>query len=68
MFKHAKIIVMDEPISQLDELTVDEIFENFLDFLKDKTVLIITHRVSNKKFFDRIIELKDGTIIKEEKF
>ncbi|WP_155760981.1 hypothetical protein [Thermosipho melanesiensis] len=59
---------MDEPISQLDELTVDEIFENFLDFLKDKTVLIITHRVSNKKFFDRIIELKDGTIIKEEKF
>ena len=31
-------------------------------FLKDKTVIVISHRNNNKKLFDRILKLEKGTI------
>ena len=33
------------------------------DYLKDKTIIVISHRFNNKKLFDRVLKLEGGKII-----
>ena len=60
--KNAPILLMDEPTSAVDTDTEKEIQEAIIKIAKDKTVIVIAHRLSTVKNVDRIYVLRDGRI------
>lgn len=62
LFKKSELIVLDEPTSALDPLIETEILSRFIEIAKEKTTIIISHRVGLCKLVDRIIVMKDGKI------
>lgn len=56
------IYVLDEPTSNLDKNTEILIINLIQKYLKDKTVIIVTHRDEIKRICDRHYEFKDNTM------
>ncbi len=61
--KKASILILDEPTSALDAQTEYKIFSRLTEIAKDKTIFLISHRLSTIKHADQIITLKDGRVI-----
>src|SRR5690606_38488439 len=60
------VILADEPTGALDSTTSYEVMEFFKEVNKaGKTVIIVTHEDDIAHQTDRIIFLKDGTILKD---
>ena len=51
------LILLDEPTSSLDNKNEKKIFEYFLKIKNDKIIIVSTHKESQKKYFDKIINL-----------
>jgi ABC-type bacteriocin/lantibiotic exporter with double-glycine peptidase domain len=58
----APVIVLDEALSAVDALTEARILANLQPFMRDKTVLIISHRLSVLRHVDMIYVLEDGSV------
>lgn len=58
-----KILVLDEPTSQIDPLEESQLYTEFAEIAKQKTALFITHRLGAIKITDRILVLKRGCIV-----
>ena len=55
---------MDDPISSVDPINSEQIFKNVLmNYLKNKTRILIKHEMKNIELFDKIIYLKNGKIL-----
>ena len=67
-FDNSKIIILDEATSAMDNITEKEVMENVLTKLKDKTIIIIAHRLETIKDVDNIFVLNDGQIVEEGKY
>ena len=65
IIKDPKILLLDDSLSAVDTETEEQILNNLLEFCKDKTTIIVTHRVSSAKNADKIIILDDGKIIQQ---
>ncbi len=65
LIKEAEILLLDDCLSAVDTETEELILTNLLDFCKEKTTLIVSHRVSSAKNADHIIILEDGQIIEQ---
>lgn len=65
LIKDAEILLLDDCLSAVDTETEELILSNLLDFCKNKTTLIVSHRVSSAKNADQIIILEDGQIIEQ---
>lgn len=65
LYKGGSFIILDEPTAQLDALSESEMYENFLNYTKNKTSLFISHRLASTRFCNRIIFLENGKIIEE---
>ena len=65
LIKNPKIILLDDCLSAVDTETEEAILNNLLDFCKDKTTIIVSHRVSSAKNADKIIIIEEGTIIQQ---
>jgi len=65
ILKNPKIFFFDEATSALDTGTEKEIQKNLENVSKDKTTLIIAHRLSTAANADNIIVLDQGTIIEQ---
>jgi len=63
--KNPKILFFDEATSALDSITEKEIQKNLENMSKDKTTLIIAHRLSTAAYADNIIVLDKGSIIEQ---
>jgi ATP-binding cassette subfamily B protein len=63
LIKDPEIIVFDDCLSAVDAKTEYRILSNLYTFLKEKTAVIITHRIFSTFRFDKIIVLDQGTII-----
>ncbi len=59
-----EFMIFDETTSSLDVLSEEKILRNIKENYKNKTVILITHRKSNIKLFNKIITFKNGKIIK----
>ena len=66
LLRNSNIYIFDEALGQIDIFTEREILINMFKFLKDKTVIVISHRINNKDIFDRIIKLEEGIIYEEK--
>jgi len=62
-FRDSAMVVVDEPTSAIDPLLEHEILSKFIDLAKNRTVIVISHRVGICKYADRIIVLKDGKVV-----
>lgn len=58
-----KIIVMDEPTSSMDSATEQQLVFRLNTALKEKTVIIITHRGSLLSLVDRVAVIDSGRIV-----
>ncbi len=57
-------IIFDETTSSMDILSEKTVLENIKQNYNGKTIVLITHRRSNVKYFNKIITFKNGKIIK----
>ncbi|MCP3659204.1 MAG: ATP-binding cassette domain-containing protein [Bacteroidetes bacterium] len=65
ILKDAPILVFDEATSQLDSIT-EKYIQNSMDFLmKDKTTIVIAHRLSTLLKMDRILVFDKGKIVED---
>lgn len=60
--KDASILILDDCLSAVDTETEHRILQNFKELLKDRTGIIISHRVSTLKDADEIIFLENGKV------
>jgi ATP-binding cassette subfamily B multidrug efflux pump len=65
IIKNPKILLFDDCLSAVDTETEEAILSNLQEFCKDKTTIIVSHRVSSAKNADRIMILDEGRIIEQ---
>jgi ATP-binding cassette, subfamily B, bacterial len=58
----AKVLILDEPTSNLDVRGEAEIYDRFLDLTRGLTTVLISHRFSTVRRADRICVLEDGAV------
>jgi ATP-binding cassette subfamily B protein len=63
--REPRILILDDSLSAVDTNTENIILNNLQKIMKDRTSIIISHRVSSVKLADRIIMLDDGEMIEE---
>lgn len=64
-FEKSSIVILDEATSAMDNITEKEVMTNIMTNAKDKTLIIIAHRLETIKNVDKILVLSSGEI-KEE--
>lgn len=58
-------MILDDSLSAVDTKTENAILQNMQRIMKDRTSIIISHRVSSAKLADYIIFLDEGKIIEQ---
>lgn len=63
IIKNPNILILDDAVSAVDVETEKEILANLNEFRKNKTTILIAHRISTIKDLDKIILLDNGNIL-----
>ena len=63
--KNPKILVLDDSLSAVDTNTEENILNGLKTIMKERTSIIISHRISTIKDADKIIVMDDGMILEE---
>ncbi len=63
--RNPKILILDDCLSAVDTKTENIILNNLQRIMKDRTSVIISHRVSSAKLADKIFVLDEGRIIEQ---
>ncbi|RJP74302.1 MAG: ABC transporter ATP-binding protein [Ignavibacteriales bacterium] len=59
------ILILDDSFSAVDTHTEEEILKNLKEFMKDRTSIIISHRISTVKDADKIFVMENGMIAEQ---
>jgi ATP-binding cassette subfamily B multidrug efflux pump len=65
IIKNPPILLFDDCLSAVDTETEETILNNLFEICKDKTTIIVSHRVSSAKNADQIIIIDEGRIIQQ---
>lgn len=65
LYRAHDIIILDEPTAAIDPLEETKIYNRFAELSKDKTAIIITHRLGSVKLASRILMMKEGALCEE---
>ena len=65
IIKDPKILLLDDCLSAVDTETEEKILNNLDSISKNKTTIIVSHRISSAKNADKIIVLEEGQIIQQ---
>jgi ATP-binding cassette subfamily B protein len=57
-----RILILDDTFANVDSFTEDKILQRLLPFVRGRTCLIVSHRISTVQQADRIIVLEEGRI------
>ena len=63
ILKDPKILILDEATSQIDPESEKLIHDAIRNFIKDRTTLIVTHRMSTIDLVDFILVMSDGQVV-----
>ena len=61
--RNAGVLIMDEPASSLDPLSEQEMYRRMVEQGKDKTLVLISHRLYSTKMVDKIYYMEKGAIV-----
>ena len=67
ILKDANIVVLDEASASVDPDNEHELQLAFASLMKDRTVIMIAHRLSSIRYVDEILVIEDGKIIERGK-
>jgi len=59
------ILILDDALSSVDTVTEERILANLREIMRDRTTLLISHRVSTLRCADRIIVLAGGRLVEQ---
>ncbi len=62
-----RVLLLDDPVSNLDAQTERKLVEDLQHILRNKTAIIVSQRLSLAKLADRVIHMEDGKIVEEKK-
>lgn len=65
LLREYRVVLLDEATSALDNLTQAHVQQTINRFKREKTVIIVAHRLSTIKVCDRIFYVSDGRILAE---
>ncbi len=65
ILKDSDILILDEATSALDSESEGEIIANLQDLYEDKTLIVISHRLSTIQQVDEVIYLDDGKVLEQ---
>jgi ATP-binding cassette subfamily C protein LapB len=57
------VLVLDEPTSNMDNRTEVLLRDNLSKVIKNKTMILITHRASLLEMVDRLVVIDNGTVV-----
>ena len=63
--KNAPILVLDEMTSAMDTQTEEKILSELMEEVKEKTVLMISHRIHVAQKMERILVMENGRIVED---
>ena len=63
IYRNHDVIVLDEPTAAIDPIEESSVYRSFTEMSKDKTAIIITHRIGSAKIADRILVMDQGRIM-----
>lgn len=63
LYRVHDLIVLDEPTAAIDPIEEAKIYRKFAEISKDKTAVIVTHRLGSVHMADRIIVMDEGKIV-----
>ena len=63
LLKDAPLVILDEPTANLDPLTERDLLATLLDLFRDRSLLLITHRLVRLELLDEILVLDQGRIV-----
>lgn len=63
MLKNAPIVILDEATSSTDVENEEKVQEALLEFTKDKTLIVITHKINTILHADQIVYMENGKIL-----
>ena len=58
-----KILILDDAFANVDTQTEDTILNRLTEIMKDRTTILISHRISTVKDADHIVVLDEGSIV-----
>jgi ATP-binding cassette subfamily C (CFTR/MRP) protein 4 len=62
-YHESDVYLLDDPLSAVDPQVANHIFDNLIKgYLKNKTVILVTHQLQFVDRVDRIVVMKDGTV------
>lgn len=64
LYRNTDILLFDEITSSLDQINTNKIYKLIKKMKSLKTIIVITHELSNDEIFDQIYELKNKTLQK----
>lgn len=62
LLRNSNIYIFDEALGQIDLDREYVILKEIFELLKDKIIIVISHRLNNWSLFDRVLRLEDGKI------
>lgn len=62
LVKDSRILILDEATANIDKKYDEYIHQRLLPELRDKTVIVITHKIDNLKGMDRIYQIDNHTL------
>ena len=64
-YRDRDFIILDEPTSNLDPLAEADIFRRYIEMARERTVIMVTHRISIAALCDRIVVFAGGHVVED---
>ena len=62
LYHDPEILILDEPTSSLDEITSQKLFQSLYELNKYKTIIVVSHDITDFKIFNKVFEIKNKLI------
>jgi ATP-binding cassette subfamily B protein len=63
VLRNPRILILDDALSSVDTVTEEQILTNLASVMRDRTTILISHRVSTVQNADRIVVLSHGNVV-----
>ena len=65
IYGNAQLLILDEPTAAMDAISEKNFYEKYISLAKNKSCILISHRLKSTRFCDSIIVMENGKIIEK---